>query len=176
MKVIWVSGEIDGEKLKKLEAFVLGLGFSTERDCLMIKFRANTSVKKRGYTTGPVWTMETIDGMEEVILTMRLSMGVASCQYDPLGIGCPLVNRMKVAMVRCTGGSCLGMMPADLQKHFKELFSLVAEAGKLEFQRCTKPKDAEGRCVMVVYSDGADYAISAVIYLNWKVKRGEYIT
>lgn len=51
----------------------------------------------------------------------------------------------------------------------------MAEAGKLEFQRCTKPKDAEGRCVMVVYSDGADYAISAVIYLNWKVKRGEYI-
>ena len=86
MKVIWVSGEIDGEKLKKLEAFVLGLGFSAERNCLMIKFRDNTFVKKRGYTTGPVWIMETIDGMEEVILTMRLSMGVANCQIL-LGLG-----------------------------------------------------------------------------------------
>ena len=52
----------------------------------MIKFRDNTSVKKRGYTTGPVWIMETIDGMEEVILTMRLSMGVADCQIL-LGLG-----------------------------------------------------------------------------------------
>ena len=177
LKAIGVSGEIDGEKLKKLGASVLGLGFSTERDCLRVKFRANTSVKKRGSQTGPDWSMETIGGLEEVILTMRLSMGVANCQYDPLGIGCPLVIRLKVAMGEMYRRklSWDEPLPADLQKHLKQLISLVVEAGELEFQRCTKPKDAEGRCVMVVYFDGADYAFSAVVYLRWKVKRGGYI-
>ena len=43
LKAVGVSGEVDGEKLKKLGASVLGLGFSTERDSLLVKFRANTS-------------------------------------------------------------------------------------------------------------------------------------
>ena len=66
-------------------------------------------------------------------------------------------------------------LPTDLQKYFKNLIRLVVEAGDLEFRRCTKPEDAEGRCVMVTYFDGADEAFSAVIYLRWKVKRGGYI-
>ena len=47
LKAIGISGEFDGQKLKKLGSSVLGLGFSTERDTLMVRFRANTSVKKR---------------------------------------------------------------------------------------------------------------------------------
>ena len=104
-------------------------------------------------------------------------MGVANCQYDPLGIGSPLVIRLKVAMGEMYRRklSWDEPLPADLQKHFKQLISLVVEAGELEFQRCTKPKDAEARCVMVVYFDGADYAFSSVVYLRWKVKRGRYL-
>merc|ERR1719318_1405800 len=98
LKAVAVTGEVDGEKLKKLGSSVLGLGFSTERDTMMVRFRANTSVKKRGSPTGPDWTVETIGGLEDTVLTMRLAMGVANCQYDPLGIGCPLVIRLKVAM------------------------------------------------------------------------------
>ena len=43
LKAVVISGEPDGEKLKKLGASVLGLGFSTERDALFVKFRANFS-------------------------------------------------------------------------------------------------------------------------------------
>ena len=52
--------------------------FSTERDTMMVRFRANTSVKRRGSPTGPDWTVETIGELEDVVLTMRLAMGVAS--------------------------------------------------------------------------------------------------
>ena len=104
-------------------------------------------------------------------------MGVANCQYDPLGVGCPMVIRLKVAMGEMYRRKLIWdePLPEDLQKHFKHLIRLVEESGDLEFQRCTKPKDAEGRCVMLVYFDGADYAFAAVIYLRWKVKRGGYI-
>ena len=98
LKAIATEGEKDGEKLKKLGSSVLGLGYSTERGTLMVKFRANTTPKKRGAPTGPDWTVETIEGIEDVVLTMRLAMGVANCQYDPQGVGSPLVIRLKVAM------------------------------------------------------------------------------
>ena len=53
-------------------------------------------------------------------------MGVANCQYDPLGIGCPLVIRLKVAMGEMYRRklSWDEPLPADLQKHFKQLISL----------------------------------------------------
>ena len=66
-------------------------------------------------------------------------------------------------------------LPDDLQKHYKHLIRLVVEAGDLDFQRCTKPKDAVGRSVMVVYFDGSDQAYAAAIYLRWKVQRGGYM-
>ena len=177
LKAVAISGEVDGDKLKKLGSSVLGLGFSTERDTLMVKFRANTSVKRRGSPTGPDWTRESIEGLEATVLTMRIAMGVANSQYDPLGGGSPLVIRLKVAMREMYRRKLNWdePLPTDLQKYFKNLIRLVVEAGDLEFKRCTKPEDAEGRCVMVTYFDGADEAFSAVIYLRWKVKRGGYI-
>ena len=37
LKAVAVTGETDGEKLKKLGSSVLGLGFSTERDTMMVR-------------------------------------------------------------------------------------------------------------------------------------------
>ena len=176
LKAIATEGEKDGEKLKKLGSSVLGLGYSTERGTLMVKFKANTTTKKRGAPTGPDWTRETIGGLEAVVLTMRLSMGVANCQYDPVGLGCPLIIRLKVAMREMYRRKLTwdNPLPDDLQKHFKYLIELVVEAGDLEFRRCTRPEDSVGRCVMVVFWDGADEAFSAVIYIRWKMRSGGY--
>ena len=176
LKAVGVSGEIDGEKLKKLGGSVLGLGFSTERDTLRVQFRANITPKKRGASTGPDLTIETMDQLDKADLTMRLCMGVANCQYSPLGVGCPLIIRLKVAMStmykrKMTWDETL---PQDLLKHFKYLIQLVVEAGGLEFKRCTKPHNAVGKSVMVAYFDGSDDAFSAVIYLRWKVSTGGY--
>ena len=55
-------------------------------------------MKKRGFATGPDWTKENIEELEAVLFTMRLAMGVPDCQYDPLGIRCPLVIMLKVAV------------------------------------------------------------------------------
>ena len=176
LKAIAVTGEEDGDKLKKLGASVLGLGFSTERDTLMVKFRANTSVKKRGAPTGPDWTVDTIGGLTDVELTFRLCMGVTNCQYDPMGFGCPIVIRLKVA-IRDMFRRKLEWdekLPGDLEKLFKYLIAMVVEAGDLEFRRCAKPEDAVGNCEMIVYWDGSNEAFGVVIYLRWKVASGGY--
>ena len=43
LKAVAISGEEDGEKLKKLGCSVLGLGFSTQRDTLRVEFKVNIS-------------------------------------------------------------------------------------------------------------------------------------
>ena len=176
LKAVAISGEIDGEKLKKLGASVLGMGFSTERDTMFVKFRANTSVKKRGAHTGPDWTIDSIGGLEDTVLTMRLCMGVANCQYDPMGVGCPIVIQLKVGIremykQKLTYDEAL---PANLQRLYKDLIRVVVDTGNLEFRRCTRPKNAVGKCVMISYFDGSDEAFSAVIYLRWKLSEGGY--
>ena len=145
LKAVAISGEMDGEKLKKLGGSVLGMGFSTERDTMF--------VKKRGFHTGPDWTVDSIGGLVDTVMTMRLSMGVANCQYDPLGVGSPIVIRLKVGVremyrQKLTYDEAL---PACLQKLYKDLIMLVVEAGNLEFRRCTRPENAVGRCVMISY-------------------------
>ena len=40
LKAIAISGENDGDKLKKLGGTVLGLGFSTKRDTMWVEFKA----------------------------------------------------------------------------------------------------------------------------------------
>ena len=176
LKAVAISGEIDGEKLEKLGSSVLGLGFSTEKDALFVKFKANTSVKKRGAHTGPDWTADRLGDLDDTELTMRMSMGVANCQYDPLGLGCPLVIRLKVA-VREMYRQKLGydeILPPALQKLERDLIRLVVEAGNLEFRRCTRPGNAVGKSVMICFFDGSDEAFSAVIYLRWKLREGGY--
>ena len=176
LKAIGISGELDGQKLKKLGSSVLGLGFSTERDTLMVRFRANTSVKKGKFSTGPDWNKDNIAELDTTVLTMRLAMGVANCQYDPLGIGCPLVIRLKVAMGEMYRRKLTWdqPLPEDIQKQFKHLIRLVVDAGDLEFQRCTRPNNAVGKSVMIVYWDGGDHAFAATVYLRWKLQSGGY--
>ena len=176
LKAVAVSGETDGEKLRKLGASVLGMGFSTEKDVMYVKFRANISVKKRGAHTGPDLTVETLGGLDDTVLTMRLCMGVANCQYDPVGVGCPIIIRLKVGIREMYRQKLTYdiALPPVLQKLYKDLIRLVVETGNLEFRRCTRPAGAVGKSVMICYLDGSDEAFSAVIYLRWKLREGGY--
>ena len=103
-------------------------------------------------------------------------MGLTNCQYDPMGFGCPIVIRLKVA-IRDMFRRKLEWdekLPGDLEKLFKYLIAMVLEAGDLEFRRCAKPEDAVGSCEMIVYWDGSNEAFGVVIYLRWKVASGGY--
>ena len=86
LKAVAISGEEDGDKLKKLGSSVLGLGFSTQRDTMRVEFKVNTSAKKRGAPTGPSWDRDNIDKLEDSNLSMRAAMGVTNSQYSPLGL------------------------------------------------------------------------------------------
>jgi hypothetical protein len=98
LKALVVSREKDGLALEKLGGLVLGLGFSTQKDLLSVKCRANISKKKRGRATEPELTKEDLASLRTCSLTMRVCLGLCNSQYDPLRLPSPLIIRMKVGM------------------------------------------------------------------------------
>ena len=98
LKAMVVSGEEDGPALEKLGGAVLGLGFSTKKDLLFVRCKANFSPRKRNQPTGPDLRTEDLAALRLKSLTMRIYLGVCNSQYDPLGLASPLVIRLKVGM------------------------------------------------------------------------------
>ena len=86
LKAMGMSGEKDGLALQKLGRAVLGLGFSTERDQLEVRFRVNVSRHVRGDSTVPDLTLDTLHKLATAVLTRKVCFRVVSSQYDLLGI------------------------------------------------------------------------------------------
>ena len=167
-------GEKDGAKLDKLGASVLGLGFSTERDQLMVKSRANTGQRKRGNPIEPDWSRDSVQEVGNTILTMRLALGVANSQYDPLGVASPINIRLKVAL-REMHRRKLDWdepLPLDLQELFVDLIIMLVEAGEVKFDRCVRPTKTVGRSSLLVFWDGSNEAFATAIYIRWELSGG----
>ena len=91
LKAVAVSGEPDGEALKKLSGSIFGLKFSTEMDTLAIKFGVNVSTRRRGLPTEPDIQIDTLHKLDKAVLTRRLVLGIVNRQFDMMGIAAPLL-------------------------------------------------------------------------------------
>ena len=77
---------------------------------------------------------------------MRICLGICNSQYDPLGLACPLVIRLKVVM-KLLHQAQLGWsdnLPTNMKDQWWELVEMIVPAGDLAFLCSTKPEDATG--------------------------------
>ena len=179
LKAIALSGEKDGAALEKLSGSVLGHGYSTERDILTVRFRVNISPRKRRMPTGPDLTIETLGKLDQTILTRRLVLGVASGQFDMLGMASPLLIKLRVSMrdlfVKEAGLSWDTALPAKLRDTWVAHIEELVRAGQLEFKRCVRPEGKVKEFILVVFFDGSDHAYAAVIYCKWIMEDGTVV-
>ena len=171
LKAVAVSGEPDGEALKKLSGSVFGLKYSTERDTLAIVFGVNVSTRRRGMPTGPDINIEKIHELDKAVLTRRLVLGVVNSQFDLLGIAAPLLIKGKVAMrnlfVKETGLDWDTILPDKLRDTWIIFMKELVCAGQLEFHRCVRPEGVVKQFWLVVFFDGSDVAYAATVYCRW---------
>ena len=95
LKVVACSGDVDGPMVQKLGGVVLGVPWNTESDKCWIPLTVNVSRRRRGMTTGPDVTLETLDSLEGAVFTRRIVLSVTMSLYDPLGYICPLATRLR---------------------------------------------------------------------------------
>ena len=99
LKALACTGEKDGPKLEKLGSAVLGMRLSTEADTIAVKLHANISPRdRRGNPTGPNLTLESLNDLEDCIITRRMFLSVTNGIHDLLGLVSPLVIQGKVTM------------------------------------------------------------------------------
>ena len=179
LKAIAVSGEEDGEALKKLSSTVLGHGYSTESDMLSVVFRVNVTARKRGNPTGPDLTRESLHQIYEpgFQITRRLALGIVNGQYDMLGITTPLMIKYKASMRDLFvkeldlnwDRPLSGKNKAIWLSHIKELVTI----GQFKFSRCVRPPGQVTSYWLVIFFDGSDQAYAATVYCRWETEDGK---
>ena len=179
LKAIAVSGEADGGALQKLSGAVLGHGYSTARDTLSVKFRVNISHRRRGNPTGPDITKDTLDQLNQTVLTRRLALGIANGQYDLLGMVTPVLIKLKASMRDLFVDKYeLGWdtpLPGELNEVWIGYIRELVEAEEFEFQRCVRPEGKVKDFWLVVFFDGSDQAFAGVVYCRWEMENGEVV-
>ena len=176
LKAMAYSGEKDGDKLKKLGSAVLGLGYSTEKDTLTVRLRANVSPKKRGSPTQEDLTVETLHLLEDCQLTRKLFLSVCNSVYDVLGIVAPITIQAKVINKKLFAAEYnLGwdtILPEDLQTECKEFITMLVKAEDVSMIRSLTPAKRTGDWVITCFFDGSETAFACVLYAVWQVENG----
>ena len=174
IKAIAVTGEPDGPSLEKLGGAVLGLGWSTATDLMKVTFKVNISPLKHGKLTGPDLTPETLGQLDKAVITKRICLRIASSQYDPLGIISPLTIKMRVGMKELYTMDIGWDTPlgGETRQFWVGMFKSLVFTDGISFRRCTRPVGAVGKCILIGYFDGSDWAFAIAIYARWNMQDG----
>ena len=56
------------------------------------------------------------------------------------------------------------------------LIQMLASCNTIKFPRATKPLSAAGKCQLICFFDGSDFAYACVIYVRWILLDGSVFT
>jgi len=111
-------------------------------------------------------------------VTKKIMLSVIMTVFDPLGLLTPVTVRLKMMMRKVW--ACdpkLGWddsLPHVLECEWIRLVQELNEAKSIKFRRSITPDDADGKPILVVFSDGSIDAYGAVAYARWKVRHGGF--
>ena len=172
-KVIVTTGETDKEVTALIGDSVLGYGWDTVSDNMILNLPVNVSKKKtKKLRWGPDLTLNSLYQLKSLKLTKRLCLSVASGFHDFIGIGCPFTLRFKLLMQQLfelnPTLSWDDELDANTSAPWMELISETVQSGSICFPRSTRPANAIGNPSVVVFMDGAFPAFAAAVYLRWQ--------
>lgn len=138
---------------------VLGLLWDIDNDALLFKLNLNpTNCKKK--------------------VTKREILSIVNSIYDPMGLLCPITVRAKIIMRRIwasfPGIKWDDELPVEIVKEWSEIFEDLKIVHQLQFPRSVKPKDAIGKPMLVIFSDGSSNAYGTVAYARWETRHGSF--
>ena len=166
---------------------VLGVLWDSKFDRL--KFHLSLKFSKKQRNT----KMESDIREEEMILrfpevlTRRLAMRQIASLYDPLGLLTPVTLQAKLLMRELileqqtfTDISSKDIWDIPISDslynkwklYFKDLFFIH----NVSFDRCTKPKNAIGKPILILFCDGSKLAFGSCAYLRWELNDGSVVS
>ena len=155
---------------------VLGVGWSPGDDTLQFKTKINFSSRKRNLYTEPNLTQQNVTSKVPASLTRRMILSMVNGIYDPMGLAAPFVVRAKI-MLRMLTQANTGWDDAvsDRDRHnWINFFYEAFEMEHIKFPRSTKPPNALGSPILLIFSDASEDAYGACAYIRWEKPDGSY--
>ncbi|KAL9977959.1 hypothetical protein ACROYT_G015428 [Oculina patagonica] len=113
-------------------------------------------------------------------LTKRLILSQVNSVYDPLGLASLLIVRAKILMrqlwIHNPKLDWDDPIPEEDHQNWDNFFQDLSEMEKIQVNRCTKPKEATGNPILVIFCDGSNDAYGACAYARWTVSNGDHET
>ena len=154
---------------------VLGVTWDSQNDLLKFGVSLNFS-RKDSITSNAEFR---VDENWPAFLTKRIVLSKLNGIYDPLGLLGAFVIKGKILMRELwTADDKLSWdckIPDEMYLRWIEFFKEMLELSKIDFKRCTKPLNAEGNPILIVFSDASKMAYGTVCYIRWRVG-GAYVS
>ena len=111
-------------------------------------------------------------------ITKRKILSIINKIYDPIGLLAPFTVKLKVLMrkIWAKEPKCGwdDELPMDIKEEWIRLMSEFDDVSQLSFKGSLVPKDAVGKPILVLFSDGSEDAFGAVAYARWRCDDGQF--
>ena len=110
-------------------------------------------------------------------ISKRQILAIVNGIYDPLGLISPFTVKAKILMRRIWAHKTIDWddpIPESLKKEWESFFNEICMLQSLNFPRSIKPKNANGKPDLVIFSDGSKEAYGAVAYARWQRSDGNF--
>ena len=173
LKGIVASRDSDPEVLALMGEKVLGHTWRLTEDKFVFKIQVNISAKKRGTKLEEDFTLGHIDRLPALKLTKRNLLGVVMCQFDSMGVMCPLIIILKIELRKLFGPEVdLGWdddISSDLHQNWVRILTMLIAMGEIVIDRVVRPSGAEDVPEIIGFADGSLSPYGCAFYVRWKL-------
>ena len=163
--------------MKTAHEKVLGVVWNPITDNFYFKVKLNLTPKSK--KRRPKQNQGTTTNTSK-ILTKRIILSQVNSVYDPLGLASPLTVRAKILMRRLWIHNPKlewdDPIPEEDHQKWANFFQDLNGMEKIKVNRCTKPKEATGNPILIIFSDGSNDAYGACAYARWRLLNGDHKT
>ena len=162
------SGENKPRILEEFNGYVLGLPWKPEDDLISMHMGVNLSAKKQKVRLGEEITLDTMDVIDNVLLTRRQMISQIYSLFDPLGLLSPITIKYKLLLQQLvqSGIGWDDPLPPEVQKTAKSVLREIVENSDVSFHRSVVPAGAQGKPQLVGFWDGGRPASAACLYVR----------
>ena len=149
-------------------------------DEFLYEAKLNFSPKRGKNETDPILTKDTVELDVPQILTRRSLLRQVAAVFDPLGLIAPFIVKGKLLMrsllIHLPNGAADwdAPVPDECRNIWLTFFNDMFQLERCRFPRCTRPLEATGDPVLVIFSDASSQAYGACAYVRWQLRSGNW--
>ena len=155
---------------------VLGIVWNPSNDTFQFVIKLNFSKRHRKIREGADLMAEDVPAQIPRVLTKRAILSQVNGIYDPLGLASPFIVKAKIMMRRLNADG-LGWddpVPDNERMEWERFFTDLFKMEKIMFARSTRPVNAVGKPVLIIFSDASEDAFGACAYVRWEISNGSF--